>query len=55
MSHEQDCSFINHEILFINAAELSTLLPVLGTGKLNVRNHLYIIKLITQGFPCERK
>ena len=33
MSHEQKHSFINHEIIFLNEAELSTLMPVLGTGK----------------------
>ena len=36
MSREQKRSFINH--IFLNAAELSTLNPVLGTG--NLRNQL---------------
>ena len=49
MSHEQKCSFINHYIIFLIAAELSTLMIVLGTGKFNLRNHFNIIKLITQG------
>ena len=40
MFYEQKCSFINHEIIFHNAAELSTLMPVLGTGKLNFHNYL---------------
>ena len=43
MSHAQKCSFHNHEIIFLNATELSTLMPVLGTGKFNFRNHVNII------------
>ena len=39
MSHEQKCSFNNHEIIFLNAAELYTLMPVLGTGKFNFRDN----------------
>ena len=41
MSYEQKLIFINHEIIFLNAAELSTLTSVLGTC-----NHLNTIKLI---------
>ena len=54
MSREQKCSFINHENIFLNAAELSTLMPVWGTDKFNFRNHFNIIKLIRQRFLCER-
>ena len=43
MSYEQKRSFINHEIIFLNAAELSTLMSVLGTGKFNFRNHFNTI------------
>ena len=46
MSHERKLSFINHEIIFLNAAELSLLMPVLGTGKFNFRNNLNTIKII---------
>ena len=55
MSHEQKRSFSNHDIIFVDAVELSTLMPVLGTGKFNFRNHLNTIKLIKQRFLCERK
>ena len=55
MFDEQTCSFSNHEIIFLYAAELSTLLSVLGTGKFNFRNHLNTIKLIRQRFFFERK
>ena len=37
MSHEQKCSFVNHEIIFLNAAELPTLRPFLGNDKFNFR------------------
>ena len=33
MYHEQNHSLINYEIIPLNVAELSTLMPVLGTGK----------------------
>ena len=33
MHHEEMHSFINNEIICLIAAELSTLMPVLGTGK----------------------
>ena len=55
MSHEHKCSFINPEIIFLKAAELSTLMHVLGTDKFNFRNHFNIIKLTGQHFRCERK
>ena len=55
MPHEQKCNFINYEIIFINVAELCTLMPALGTGKFNFYNHFDIIKLITQGFLFEQK
>ena len=55
MSREQNRSFINHEIIFRNAAELSTSVPVLGTGNFNFRNHFNMIKLMRQRFVCERK
>ena len=42
--HEQKPSLNNQEIFFLNAVELSTLMPVLGTGKFNFRSHFYIIK-----------
>ena len=55
MPHEQKCSFIDQEIIFLNAAELSTLIAVWGAGKFNFRNHSNIIKLIRQRFLCESK
>ena len=55
MSHEQKCNFINHEIILNYAAELSTLMPVIDKGKINFRNHFYIIKLLTQVFLCDKK
>ena len=55
MPHEQKRSFVNHEIIFRNAAELSTLMPVRDTDKFNYRNHFNIIKLSRQRFLCESK
>ena len=53
MSHEQKCSFINHEIIYLNAADLSTLMPV--WDKFNFCNHFDIIKLTRQRFICKRE
>ena len=50
MYHEQKPSLSNHEIFFLNAAELSTLMHVEGTDKFNFRSHVRIIKLIRQCF-----
>ena len=36
-------SFINLEIISLNAAELSPLVPLLGTGKFNFYSHFHII------------
>ena len=55
MQHDQQRSLINHEIIFLNATELSTLMHVLGTDKLNNRSHLNIVKLIKQIFLCKEK
>ena len=40
--HEQKPRLINHEIFSLNAAELSTLMHVEGTDKLNFRSHFRI-------------
>ena len=48
MYDEQKPSLINHEIFPLNAAELSTLMHVKGTDKINLRSHFRIIKLIRQ-------
>ena len=48
-------SLINHEIIPINATELSTLMSVLGTGKCNFQSHFDLIKLIRQRFRCKGK
>ena len=48
--HEQKSSLINHEIFSLNAVELSTLIHVEGTDKINFRSHFRIIKLIIQCF-----
>ena len=48
--HEQKPSLINHEIFSLNAAELSTLMHVWGTDKINFRSHFHIIKLIRECF-----
>ena len=52
---EQKPSLGNHEIICINAAVLSTLMPVYITGKFNFCNHFHIIKLIRQFFPLKRE
>ena len=52
-SHEQKRSLINHEIISVIAAELSTLMPVLGTDKFNFESYFNIIWLIRQRFLCK--
>ena len=55
MYHKQKGCLINHDIVSVNAAELSTSMPVLGTDKLCFRGHFNTIKLIRQRFLCEEK
>ena len=43
-----DKSLENHEIISANPTELSTFMPVFGTGKFNFESHFNIIKLIRQ-------
>ena len=43
MPYEQNRSLIDHEIISLKAAELSTLMPVLDTGEFNVQSHFNII------------
>ena len=52
MYHEQKNGLINQESIALNAAELSTLMPVLCTRKINFRCHFNIrqcllLKIVT--------
>ena len=55
MYQEQKLSLINHEIISLNAGELSILGPVQGTGKFDFHSHFHIIELIRQRFLWEWK
>ena len=48
MYQEQRPILINHEIFFLNATDLSTLMHVWGTDKFHRRSHFHVIKLIRQ-------
>ena len=41
--HDQNPSLINYEIIFLNTAELSTLMHVQDIGKFNFRGNFHII------------
>ena len=48
-------SLSNHKIILVNAIELSTLMPNLGSGKFIFQSHFNIIKLTGKRFRCKGK